>query len=329
MLVPSKTERSSEADPFSGATPVSAEKLWTITLDVLGRLAQDYVASDRKITPDNVYQPAIRKGRAQIEAYMQQLMLAGSQIIGLDTLDAIQSRIAEGQSVLLLFDHLGNFDVPLFNALLNRHRPRFDVLQEKLVYIAGRKLNESSDLVKMFTEKYARLVIVPRGELSTAEAGSSSIDAEANAINRSAFRQLIRLRREGHAFVLFPLGKRYRLGEDIEGVPETTAYIKSFDLFHLVSMTGNPLPVKEVMEEEKPRQARVRFRVGDAHNASQFLTRCAQEYAVKSNATIASSTMLSTTSSTQRSAEAAFTVQRVLEALDALRGVPLKEAIAR
>ena len=185
-----------------------------------------------------------------------------------------------GRSVLFLPEHRGNFDVPSFHALLRREDSRFHDILRRMVYVAGRKLNESSDLVKMFTEKYSRLVIVPKRdyppqkEHETEEEKQSREEYEktASRINRAAFREMLRLKKEGKIFVLFPTGGRIKPGFDNEPVREAVSYIEGFDRAYLISMEGNTLPPLARMEDEKPIQEKVVFRVGPGLHTGEFLT---------------------------------------------------------
>ncbi|MDH4121009.1 MAG: hypothetical protein OEV94_04820 [Deltaproteobacteria bacterium] len=234
---------------------------------------------DRVVTAENVYQPAVTAGRDLVEQFIYHLLLPGSGIEGKENLDHCLKDLEQGKRVLFLGEHWGNFDVPSFNAMLRREDPRYRAIQDQLIYIAGRQLNESSDLVKMFSEKYARLVIVPRryipvaGQAETEAQRLAREEEEQNItrINRAAFRQLHQLKKKGHVFVLFPMGGRYKPDEYNTPVKEVASYIDAFDSLYLLSMDGNTLPVRKRMEEERPKLARVVFRVGAPLDCKSFL----------------------------------------------------------
>ena len=69
----------------------------------------------------------------------------------------------------------------------------------------------------MFTEKYTRLVIVPRrdfpgpkaDETEAELAARKNFEQDASRINRAAFRHMVRLRKSGRVFVLYPMGGRF------------------------------------------------------------------------------------------------------------------------
>ena len=265
----------------------SQEKLTEDELNLHSlKLVQDLQAiykpgRDRKVTTENVYQQAVLEGRDVLEAFVDRILLPGSAVEGLEHLDDCLRRMAAGETILFMPEHRGNLDVPTFYALLGREKPAFRAILDRLIYIAGRKLNESSDFIKMFTEKYSRLVIVPRRELPRRDPGESqsrsdeldAYEAEAKAINRSAFRELVRLRKQGFLFVLYPLGGRLKPDADNVPVKESISYMNAFDTTFLISMEGNLLPPGPEMEKERPVQERVVFRVGPAMECKPFLAR--------------------------------------------------------
>ena len=168
------------------------------------------------MTPDNGDQEGRSGGREAFEACMDRLLEPGSGAGGLEHLEQCIKDLEAGLSILLLPEHRGNFDVPTFNNLIKKEDPKFGAILNRMIYIAGRKLNESSDRVKMCTEKYSRLVIVPRRDypLSNTEETKAEIEEReafeqyASRINRAAFREMLRLRISGYFYVLYPLAGR-------------------------------------------------------------------------------------------------------------------------
>jgi glycerol-3-phosphate O-acyltransferase len=268
-----------QAPEFS-SHPFTQADLNLLALDIVQRLQKTYVPGrDRIVTPENVYQPGVEAGRAELEAFALRLFLPGSAIEGLEHLDDALAQLRAGRSVLFLAEHRGNLDVPSFYALLRREPPRYGEVLERLVYVAGRKLNESSDFIKMFTEKYSRLIIVPRRDYPKPAAGETAeqrearerFEKEAGRINRAAFRELLRLKKAGHIVVLFPLGGRLKPDADNVPVRESTSYVRAFDTAYLLSMEGNTLPPAPRMEDERPVQSKVVYRVGPALDCKAFL----------------------------------------------------------
>jgi len=270
---------------------------------------------DRHITPDNVYQTGNRANLPIILAFLDRLLLPGSAVLGLENLDHCLTQIDAGRNILFLLEHAGNFDVPAFFALLRRADPRFHPILDRLIYIAGRKLNEESEVVKMYTEIFSRLVIVPRRELplappdesAAARAAHLAKEKEATAINRAAFRKMTLLKRQGHIFCLFPLGGRRKGRAYDVPVKETTSYLKAFDFAYPISMKGNTLPATVgPMEREVPVQDRVVFRVGAPLTCPDYLT---------------ASRLLWEASGSPLDFEQ-FTVNRVMDLLDELHQQP-------
>jgi glycerol-3-phosphate O-acyltransferase len=266
-------------DSFSGALLSQAE-LSRMFLGTAEKLQQTYQpGKDRVITPNNVYHPCVVVGRPVLEAFQLQLFLPGSGVVGLEHLDHALAQVRAGRSVLFMPEHRGTLDVPSFNSLLRLEPPRYHEILDRLVYVAGRKLNESSDFIKMFAEKYSRLVIVPRRELpkpkpdeTPAEAElRAGIENEAGRINRAAFRALVRLKKEGKIVVLFPMGGRLKPDADNIPVRETISYVRAFDTAYLVSMEGNTMPPLARLEDERPVKSKVVFRIGPALDCKAFL----------------------------------------------------------
>ena len=250
------------------------------SLDIIQTMSKVYrPPADRRVTPERAHQPAVTTARDALETFAMRLFLAGSGVEGLEHLDHCLGEMARGRRIVFLAEHRGNLDVPSFNALVRAADPAYTPLLDKLIYIAGRKLNESSDFINMFAEKYSRLVIVPRrefpdvpehpGEARRAEA--EAFEKEARRINWAAFRAMERLKREGHIFVLFPTGGRIKPHEHNQPVRETTSYVRTFDTAYLISMEGNALPPLERMEDERPIQAKVLYRVSPPLDTATFL----------------------------------------------------------
>jgi 1-acyl-sn-glycerol-3-phosphate acyltransferase len=259
---------------------LSREELEQISVELVARLSREYRPPvERRVTPERVYQPAVTLLRPELEAFQMKLFQAGSGIDGLDQLERCLEDLARGRTVVFLSEHRGNLDAPSFNALVRAAGRRYEPILDKLIYIAGRKLNESSEFINMFAEKYSRLVIVPRREFpperpepTAAElAAREAFEKEARRINWAAFRAMEKLKREGHIFVLFPTGGRIKPHEHNQPVRETTSYLRTFDTAYLISMDGNTLPPLERMEDERPIQNRVLFRIGPPLETREFL----------------------------------------------------------
>lgn len=234
---------------------------------------------NQKITPENVFQPGIRNNYNLFIELVDRLMLPGSCVKGAGNLLETLSLLKRKKSILFLLKHLGNFDVPCFYSLLSKEGPQYQEILDRLVFIAGRKLNEDSPEVKTFTEIFSRLVIVPGREISPEngtpdkETGRDEALKEASLINRAALRMMIKLKKEGHIIALFPLGGRPKpwLKENNIGVKETTSYMRIFDFVHFIRMDGNIMPVGDEMKHERPRRDRVVFSISKPLPAKAYL----------------------------------------------------------
>ncbi len=300
--------------------PLSRASLRRLVEQTTKRLWAHHVpGKDRRITQENVYQPGNRWNLPVILDLMEQLLLPGSGLQGSAHLDHCLEQLDAGKRILFLSEHAGNFDVPCFFYLVERASPRYRRILDRLIYIAGRKLNEESELVKMYTEIFSRIVIVPRRELPGPRDDEREAEREARlaeeraaaAINRAAFRRMAQLKRKGHIFCLFPLGGRPKGDQENLPVKETTSYLKAFDFAYPIAMVGNPLPATAgPMAAELPVQDRVIFRVGAPIACAEYL--------------VASRRLWEASGSPLDFEQ--FTVNRVMDLLDELHREAAREA---
>lgn len=228
-------------------------------------------AENQKITPDNVFQEGIHHNYDLFIELVDRLMLPGSRVEGAKHLTKTLSLIEKKQSILFLMKHMGNFDVPCFYSLLSREGAQYRNLLDRIVFIAGRKLNEDSMFVKTYTEIFSRLVIVPNREIPQETFGAlpekishrETVIKEASIINRAALRTMIRLKKEGRIIVLFPMGGRPKPWLKEKGVKETTSYMKLFDYVHFIKLKGNLMPVGREMSEETPQRDKIVFVISE------------------------------------------------------------------
>jgi glycerol-3-phosphate O-acyltransferase len=198
-------------------------------------------------------------------------MLPGSRVEGAKQLTKVLSLIEQKKSILFLMKHVGNFDVPCFYSLLSREGTPYQDILDRIVFIAGRKLNEDSMFVKTYTEIFSRLVIVPNREIPPETPGAppeqrslrKAVIKEASLINRAALRMMIQLKKEGRIIVLFPMGGRPKPRLKEKGVKETTSYMKLFDYVNFIEMKGNLMPVGKNMAEESPQRDKIVFVISE------------------------------------------------------------------
>jgi len=216
--------------------------------DVFGREARELAANSEQspvITTENLYQKANMVNRRIIEGVLDDLVLPGSELVGLENLVELYNRSLAGECCLILMEHYSNFDIPSLVYMLARSEER--EAADRIVAIAGMKLNEDSTFVRSFSEAYTRIVIYPSRSLEgiTDKEELESERRRSQMLNMAATRQLIRVKHNGHMILVFPSGTRYRPGkpDTKRGVKEVDSYIKSFDVMLFVGIAGNVLQI--------------------------------------------------------------------------------------
>jgi glycerol-3-phosphate O-acyltransferase len=253
--------------------------------DIEKMMERSLVEKNRVVTPANVYQPAHLANRPPLGLLIRSLLLPGSGILGLENLLALSELAAQGKSCLLLPSHTSNFDVPLFWTLMELAGPEYARIFEKIVFVAGRKLNEEHRAVLMFTEMFARVVISPKtfsGSLS-GHAEQERLESESKAINLAAHRAIHRLKASDHIILVYPTGTRFRPWEPAtgRGLREVETYLRIFDHFVVGATRGNLMPPEPgvSMAGEHPRQDRAVMHFGPVVKTADFRERCLAELA--------------------------------------------------
>lgn len=226
------------------------------------RITDQLMANSRQeqaVRTDQVFQPANMKNRVLVEQIISYLVKPGSGIVGFEHLQDLYRRAASGESCLLLAEHYSNFDIPCLFLLAKNYEGGEEIM-ESVVAMAGSKLNEESRFVLAFTEAYTRIVIYPARALQALEGkeGFEEVRQRARTMNRSALREMIRVKNSGHIVLLFPAGTRFRPDrpESRKVLLETDSYIKGFDNLLFVGIAGNTLMVNSSgdMEKDIPQQ---------------------------------------------------------------------------
>lgn len=204
-------------------------------------------ASSQQITPDSVFQPANSNNRTVIHRILDELVLPQSTFSNVERIDEFADLSARGEPCLILMEHYSNFDIPCLYYLLEKAGRK--EIADRILAVAGMKLNEESSFVSSFAEAYTRLVIYPSRSLSrlreTDPEAYAQEEQRSRKINMAATRTMIRLKHEGHLVLVFPSGTRYREGEPEtkRGVKEVDSYIKSFDHVLFIGVAGNVLRI--------------------------------------------------------------------------------------
>ncbi|MFW5826683.1 MAG: 1-acyl-sn-glycerol-3-phosphate acyltransferase [Alkalispirochaeta sp.] len=232
---------------------------------------------DQEVDRDRVFQPANTTNRVLVDKVIDKLVLPGSTIDGFENLRELYSRASQGESCLILMEHYSNFDIPCLFYLADQFENGREIT-DSVVAMAGTKLNEESRFVLAFTEAYTRLVIYPARLLSSLE-GTDRYEQErarSRVINRSALREMVRLKHSGHMVLLFPAGTRYRPGkpETKDILLEVDSYIKGFDHLIFVGIAGNTLEVSPAgnMDKDTPATDVMVYSISEVTDAKAFRT---------------------------------------------------------
>lgn len=234
----------------------------------------------KPVTEETVYQVGNAEGLAVIDSIIEELLLPGSEIRGLERLVELQAAAKAGESCLLLLEHYSNFDLPVFHYLLRKAAGAGPEIAEAIIAIAGIKLNETNPVVTAFTEAYSRLVIYPSRSVESLQKSHKDpkeVVAEmmrSAAVNRASMKALAGLKTQGKIILVFPAGTRFRPWDPASkrGVREIDSYVKSFDRMCLVSINGNVLrlnPEGEMLEDLAC-QDRVVYKVGPVIRCGEF-----------------------------------------------------------
>jgi len=199
------------------------------------------------ITEENVWQQGNAVNRQLFWGIVEDLMLPGSGVQGIDNLLELYRLAQAGQSCLVLCEHYSNFDLPCMINLIEKAHPEGKAIADAMVAIAGFKLNEESPVVLAFTEAFSRIVIYPSRSIEALPDGEEK-DEEmklARKINLASMKALSQAKSTGKIVLLFPAGTRYRPGkpETKKGVKEVDSYLKGFDKMAFMSINGNTLHV--------------------------------------------------------------------------------------
>jgi len=201
------------------------------------------------ITEANVYQKANMNLRPFMDCMCADSMLPTSEIRGIDAIQRFLDTIKAGKRGLILMEHYSNFDLPGLIYLLNKQGPIGHELAERIIAIAGMKLNEEDPYVAAFAEGYSRIIIYPSRQLAAIKDPEQyKIEEQrSKVINLASMRALDKARKEGNVVLVFPSGTRYRPGkpETKRGVREIDSYVRLSDSLLLISVNGNCLRISD------------------------------------------------------------------------------------
>ncbi|MCR5723484.1 MAG: 1-acyl-sn-glycerol-3-phosphate acyltransferase [Treponema sp.] len=219
--------------------------------EMLKKIAQVSNAAD-KIETTNVYQPANQQTRKFMDVLVSDNMAPGSRLEGKENFRAFYEAVKAGKHGLILMEHYSNTDLPALCWLLEHDLGEEGKdFSQRIVAVAGMKLNEANPFVKAFAESFTRVVIYPTRSLTKAEEQAQSEEEraaeekKARSINLAAMHAMDDCKRRGEVILVFPSGTRYRPGhpETKRGLREIDSYLRMFDVMILVSINGSCLTI--------------------------------------------------------------------------------------
>jgi glycerol-3-phosphate O-acyltransferase len=251
-----------------------------------GSIIQKMLANSQKqhvITEENVWQEGNVINRKLFYGIVEDLMLPGSAVQGIENLAALHRSAQAGEACLLLCEHYSNFDLPCLINLVEKGHPDGAAIADSIVAIAGFKLNEESPVVLAFTEAFSRIVIYPSRSIEALPDGPEK-DEElklARKINMASMKALSQAKASGKIILVFPSGTRYRPGrpETKRGVKEMDSYIKGFDKMAFLSINGNTLHVTSdgSMVDDQAHRDVILYGAGPVLDCNEFRRQAQEE----------------------------------------------------
>ncbi len=235
-------------------------------------------ASDCVITTENVFQEANKLNQTIVHSLMDQLVTPSSRIENFEALSKLASLAHEGKACLIFPEHYSNFDLPNLFYLLEKSGQHGLDVADRIVAVAGIKLNEESDFVRAFSEAYSRLVTYPPRaieKLLEDEESNRNELTRAKAINMASLYKMTRLKHKGHIFLVYPTGTRYRPGDETtkQCLKEMDSYLKTFDYVVFLGMAGNTLRINQGslgMSNDIPTQDKIVFVASQVFDCNEF-----------------------------------------------------------
>ena len=219
-------------------------------------------------TPEIVFQAAQKQNRERFAAIIEDLLLPGSGVEGVENLRSLHALAAQGRPALILSAHVSNLDVPaLYTLLKNRGE---EALFEDIIFIAGRKLTEGCKSIKSMAEMFSRVVISAKSSRMSEQETSFGM-----AINKAAQKKIAELQGRGKVFLLYPTGTRSRAGVPRThlGLREVYNYLRKFEYCVVCGIRGNILPPRDDVDmiDEFPRRSTVVYTFGKVRNIAEWL----------------------------------------------------------
>ncbi|MCQ2591273.1 MAG: 1-acyl-sn-glycerol-3-phosphate acyltransferase [Treponema sp.] len=213
-----------------------------------------------KIDETCVFEEANVETRKYMDILLAENILPESGLGNVENFKAFYDAVTkEGKHGLIMMEHYSNTDLPGIIYLLNKHGEDWSKdLANRIIAIAGMKLNEASAGVRAFCESYSRVVVYPSRSLDAfmktdaTDEEKAEEEKRARKINFAAMRAMDTCKKKGQVILVFPSGTRYRPGkpETKKGLREIDSYLRLFDVMMLVSINGNCLRINPENPED-------------------------------------------------------------------------------
>ncbi len=247
------------------------------------------VENNRVLSEDNIYQEKHADNRDILFKMLRRIILEQSLILGLNNFNELSALAEQGKSCLIFAEHLSNMDVPALYYLMRQAGPEYEKIFEKIIFIAGRKLNESGRNIKMIAEMFTRIVITPASSFKSMEAeGATKEDLKAaKRHNIKAQRLISQLKKENRFLLVYPTGTRFKEWDPNtgRGQKEVVSYLRSFDYFINIATLGNVMiPGRNpTMDSDIVVLSNVTMKVGQVTNCADFIMECKSEFQQQDN----------------------------------------------
>jgi len=247
--------------------------------DMYKEIAYEMVKNSEQtedVTQEHVFQEGNRRNRELVNRIVDDLIDPRSRIENFENLEELARLSAQGKACLILMEHYSNFDIPGLYYLLQKAGDTGADFADRIISIAGLKLNISNRFVLAFAESYSRIVIYPSRTLNsiTDPEQLKRESRRSRELNRAALREMIRHKYNGRIVLVFPAGTRYRPGkpETKRPVKETDSYLKSFDHMVMIGTAGNLLHVNpsEDMTADVPNNDLMVYYASDVMDCKSF-----------------------------------------------------------
>jgi hypothetical protein len=222
------------------------------------------------ITPESVVRWADPRNETYFAEICRRLLLPGSGIVGSKNLQQLVELAREGSPCVLCLNHRSNLDVPTLFTLLEDHADS-DWFR-RIVWIAGRKLEEDTGLTSLLIQCFNRVIVTPPSWFAFPRTDDEL--HEARMINIAADRAVAKLRREGWILGLFPSATRIRPGVESteQAIEQTDSYLRMFQYLLLCNIDGCTLPVSNEQDftHETPKLDRMVYTFGLVQSVKEW-----------------------------------------------------------